>query len=378
METANSRKTGNFVFISIALVPIVAMFLIFYFAWDDFGQASRQNQPVVQSAGGEKIIRDLTRPVAVNFSLPELPGRPLRALFFGDLMLDRHVGEKIKKDGLDHLFSRLTKDFFAGFDLVGANLEGAVTDSGGHYPPVMSYDFAFHPDLIAELKEYNFNFFNIANNHLSDQGERGIVETGENLEKSDYVYFGCADKKIGDCSFAIAEFRGKKIGLVGFSMVYGLLDEAGAEKTISDLASVTDIVIVNIHWGREYEHNFNITQKSLAHKLIDAGADAIIGHHPHVVQGMDLYGGKPIFYSLGNFIFDQYFSSDTQEGLALALEISDREMAINLYPFKSKLSRPELMAEDEKKIFFDKFLKWSKLEDKTAAQIKIGRLTFDL
>ena len=111
------------------------------------------------------------------------------------------------------------------------------------------------------------------------------------------------------------------------------------EKIISVLASATDMVIVNMHWGREYEHQYNKRQQEIAQALVDRGADMIIGHHPHVVQGMEIYHNKPIFYSLGNFIFDQYFSADTQEELAVEAVIDGEGMELVLHPLKSRASR---------------------------------------
>ena len=369
----NNHSTNDLVFIITALTPIFFVFLIFYFAWDNGAGTDRGVESAPAIADNPAAV--FARPAkSFAFNLPGSAARPLKMLFFGDLMLDRHVGEKIARTGLDDIFSGFVSEFFRGYDLIGANLEGAVTDNGEHYPPAMSYDFAFHPDLIAELKNYNFNFFNIANNHLSDQGERGIEETGKNLDALGFISAGCADRKIGECSSEILALSGRKIGLAGFSMVYGLLDQNKMENAVRKLASSTDQVIVNIHWGREYEHNFNATQRSVAHKLIDAGADIVIGHHPHVVQGMEIYKGKPIFYSLGNFIFDQYFSADTQEELAVGLEIVDGGVTIDLFPLRSKSSRPELMADDERRIFFDKFVKWSEVDNGTARQVENGQL----
>ncbi len=301
----------------------------------------------------------------------------LKMLFFGDMMLDRHVGEKIKKQGIDYIFTELAGEensFFKGIDIISCNLEGAVTDKGEHYAPANGYDFAFAPDLIGGLKKYNFNFFNLANNHFFDQGERGIMETRKNLNALGLDYAGCQDGQTGDCSFKIVQVADKKIGMAGFSMVYKKFDLSKAEKIIKDLASATDLVIVNIHWGVEYQHRFNKLQQETARKLVDAGADMIIGHHPHVVQGIEIYNGKPIFYSLGNFIFDQYFSADTEEGLSVGINANDKQIEIFLYPLKSKLSQVELMAGEDKKKFLEKFVKWSKVNEEYAEQVKEGRL----
>ncbi|MDD5071953.1 MAG: CapA family protein [Patescibacteria group bacterium] len=306
--------------------------------------------------------------------IPKKNASSLKMLFLGDLMLDRHVGEKISQKGLSYLFENLDENFFCGYDIVSANLEGAVTDEGAHYNPVMSYDFAFSPKIISELKKYHFNFFNLANNHFSDQGERGIMETRKNLDNLNFYYSGCPDGQIGDCSGKILEVSGKKIGLAGFSSVYSLVDQGGAGEIIKDLAGKTDLVIVNVHWGEEYKHQFNKIQQKTARNLIDAGADIIIGHHPHVVQGIEIYRGKPIFYSLGNFIFDQYFSSGTQEGLAIGVKITEEKNEFYLFPLKSKLSRPEPMEGQEKEKFFSDLVGWSNLEESREEQVKKGNL----
>jgi len=320
----------------------------------------------------------------------------LNFLFFGDIMLDRNVGAKIKKNGLESIFKNLAGEenrFFGGIDLISANLEGAVTNLGAHYAPEMGNDFAFAPELVEKLKKlYHFNFFDLANNHFSDQAERGIIETRKNLDDLSLNYVGCQDRQVGDCSSKIVEVDGYKIGMAGFSMVYGQFDRESAKKIISDLSSSTDFTVVNVHWGVEYEHQFNKLQQEVAHELIDAGADLIIGHHPHVVQGMEAYQGKPIFYSLGNFIFDQYFSQDTQEGLAVgialtpsltprpspttAVEGEGRRLSISLFPLKSKSSQVELMKGEEKKKFLEKFVGWSDVSDEYKIQMKDGKISF--
>lgn len=301
----------------------------------------------------------------------------LNFLFFGDMMLDRSVGTRIQENGLDYLFEKLAGEenrFFQGIDLVGCNLEGAVTNDGTHYAPQMAYDFAFHPDLINRLKKYNFNFFTTANNHLTDQGKQGVNETMENLDEMDFYHSGCVDGGIDDCSSKVVEISGKKIGMAGFSTVYTTLNKEKLKTEIKNLADSTDLVIVNIHWGVEYTNHFNKTQQDLAHILIDAGADIIIGHHPHVVQGIEIYKNKPIFYSLGNFIFDQYFSKETQEGFAVGINIENEKISMFLYPFKSNLSQPDLMSGNEKEKFLKDLADWSEVGEEYIEEIKKGEM----
>ena len=121
----------------------------------------------------------------------------------------------------------------------------------------------------------------------------------------------------------------------------------------------TDFIIANVHWGVEYTHYFNDHQQDIAHQLIDSGVDMIIGHHPHVVQGMEVYNSKPIFYSLGNFIFDQYFSKETQEGLGVGITINDSGADLYLFPYQSVNKYLELLSGKEKDIFYTNFMEWS-------------------
>jgi poly-gamma-glutamate synthesis protein (capsule biosynthesis protein) len=253
----------------------------------------------------------------------------IKFLFFGDLMLDRNVGTKIERYGLDSLLHKLNDDNFTDdYDFVMANLEGAVTNGANHYLPHNLYDFAFSPEIISELKNYNFNTFTLANNHLSDQGQKGIKETYDNLSSLGYNYMGCQDAFISDtsdfpvvddnnldkeskiidssnCSAVIIEKENKKIGFLSFSIVYSAIDEDSILNKVEKLKERTDLVIVSPHWGVEYEAQARNSQVILAHRMVDAGADMVIGHHPHVIQNYEVYNGKPIFYSLGNFIFDQ-------------------------------------------------------------------------
>ena len=295
----------------------------------------------------------------------------LQLLFFGDLMLDRNVKAILVKKNLDFLLSGLASSTdFSKFDLVGANLEGAVTNNGEHYAPDMGFDFAFVPSTVAELKKYNFSYFTLANNHFSDQGERGIKETRENLKNLGFNYSGEADAQISENSLSLLDIKDKRLALISFSMVYHNFDLEAAKKIISDIRSQVDWVIISIHWGNEYQHNFSAWQQKIGRELVDSGADIIIGHHPHVVQGMEIYQNRPIFYSLGNFIFDQYFSAETQEGLSLELGLVKNQITITLKPLSSQRSQVLPMAENKKNIFLDNFATWSKADEGLKKQIQ--------
>jgi poly-gamma-glutamate synthesis protein (capsule biosynthesis protein) len=130
------------------------------------------------------------------------------------------------------------------------------------------------------------------------------------------------------------------------------------------------------HWGAEYGLKSNKRQQDFAHALIDSGADLIVGSHPHVVQEIEPYNGKYIFYSLGNFIFDQYFSKNTQQGLALLLELSEASSTIALLPIDLQFSQPKMMETTSSVKFLES------LSERSAPAIRGGilraRLDFDI
>ncbi len=294
-----------------------------------------------------------------DFLLDNQDVQEIRLLFFGDLMLDRHVGEIIERNSLDSLLSKLNEEEFThNYDIVAANLEGAVTNEGAHFEPHNIYDFAFKPEIVAQLKNYGFNFFSVANNHVADQGIRGIEETYQNLSDLNFNYLGCQDSSffvdnnnlpsfnsklsLHNCSARLMEVKGHKIIFLAFSIVYGVIDEAEIIRQIESLRDEVDWLIVLPHWGIEYQNKAAPSQERLAKKMIEAGADAIIGSHPHVIQNYEVYQNKPIFYSLGNFIFDQYFSIETQEGLAVSLTFNKNTYPqFHIYKIKTRSSKIE-------------------------------------
>jgi len=230
---------------------------------------------------------------------------------------------------------------------------------------------------MSELKKYNFNFFDIANNHITDQGTKGLSETRRNLTQLGFNYSGSADAQVDDNSLYIKKIKDQNVAFVGLSMVYHEVDLAKAKALIKDAQSKADLVVVNLHWGKEYQLQFNDKQQTLAHSLIESGADLIIGTHPHVVQGMEVYQGKPIFYSLGNFIFDQYWSVETQRELALGIDWQTDRLVIKFYPLQSIKSVPSLMTGKDKSQFIADYIKRSKLNQAQIEQVRKGELVIE-
>jgi len=271
---------------------------------------------------------------------------PATLLAVGDIMLGRNVERLTNENGRDYAFENITS-FFQTFNLVFANLEGPIPTL--HRPtPSGSTTFSFVSTTPTLLKRHNIGIVSLANNHLYDQGASNATRTREKLQAEGILTVG-DQKVVNESLITTSTINGKNIVFVALYDVFGALDEVKAQSLVKKTADTTDaFVFLSIHWGDEYKLTHNARQERIAHALIDAGADVIVGHHPHVVQDIEMYQNKPIFYSLGNFIFDQYFSTDTQEGLAVGITLTDDQTTYTLFPIDIVKSRAQLMDSDKK------------------------------
>lgn len=270
---------------------------------------------------------------------------------FGDIMLDRYIETLQQRYGKTYPFDGL-QNILAGHDIVFANLEGPiVTDH--HQTANDSLRFSFPPSTGTLLKQIGFTTLSVANNHGADYGNAGIVTTRN-------VLAGAGLDAVGnpiavDPAMVVRKtINGQKLIFVGFHATQSSFPVDKAVALIQSLAQEHATIIVSIHWGVEYQVHSNAFQQSLAHKLVDAGADMILGQHPHVVQEVEVYNNRAIFYSLGNLVFDQYFSDDTQQELGVEFTLSDRNIIYFLLPLQSVKSQPRLMTTQERGVFLQK------------------------
>jgi len=290
-------------------------------------------------------------------------------LLVGDIMLDRSVEDLIEQNSIYYPFQKISH-FLRGIDIVFGNLEGPAVSNPPEFP-ANSLKFAFNPEVIKGASWSNFNLFSLANNHTPDMGKEGLEETKKWLRKHGIAFVG--DPLSGSSDNLNSSFFRDNITFLAFNQIFPFMDkEEEMIKAIRTVKFLTpdNFLIVSMHWGEEYKLINSPAQQKLAHKIIEAGADLIIGHHPHVVQNIEKYQGKLIFYSLGNFIFDQYFSPDTQQGLAVGLEIYPDRLACRLFPLQTNLSQPVLMEQNKASEFLIQLAKRS--DDKLVDEIKGG------
>lgn len=261
-------------------------------------------------------------------------------LFVGDMMFDRTVRTFGTNNGWDTVF-RCTAETLRSFDAVVGNMEGPVTThasiSVGKMPGERgNTQFTFPIDIPSILSSYNVQAVSLANNHIRDFGKDGVAQTRSFLEAASIRYVGDpADSSTLSTRVVIAPLS---FVLVGFNQFLG----GDPKETVAEIKKYPpdDHVVVFAHWGDEYV-GVNEFQKTWARAFIDAGADAVIGAHPHVVQEVEYYKGKIIAYSLGNFIFDQYWNDAVSNGLGIALTFApDQIMGVEYLTF-SRNKTPE-------------------------------------
>jgi gamma-polyglutamate biosynthesis protein CapA len=272
--------------------------------------------------------------------LPETEKEKHIILFTGDIMLDRGVRYMVEKHGQDYSFPFLKiKDQLEKADIVFGNLESMISDKGRKIGSI--YSFRADPEAMKGLSFAGFDIVSLANNHAFDYDREAFEDTMERLKEAEIAYTGAGFNQQEAHSVTILTLKDNqtKIGFLGYTeFLYNyafaqenrsgvsFLSEENLERDIKKAKDQVDFLVVTFHYGDEYQKNPNEKQKDLSRKAIDSGADIIIGHHPHVTQSIELYQGKFIVYSLGNLIFDQYFSEETMKGFMFEIEIEGKEV----------------------------------------------------
>jgi poly-gamma-glutamate synthesis protein (capsule biosynthesis protein) len=286
---------------------------------------------------------------------PPVPAveEPVTLLFTGDIMLARDVENYIAREGLDYPYRGLL-DVLAAPDLTIGNFEGIVPRTHTQTPN-MTFQFSVRPEYLAELARVGFDVLSLANNHSHDYGDSALENTRARC--SEYgVHCAGAAYVIDETSTFVKQIRNERIGFLFVNTTFVQPSLGVLAERMSLLASESDIQVAYMHWGAEYELEHRSIEREQARALIDAGADVVIGHHPHVVQDIEIYQGKPIYYSLGNFIFDQYFSEDVQVGLMLSMVVHNDHVRYETLPVTTRDTRnqPHPMSDGEARILHDR------------------------
>ena len=279
----------------------------------------------------------------------------------GDMLLDRGVYEtvRVKKKGVDFPFDGGTaeitgrckdcsplgwdtpytkrtgnkgamRDLIQDADLAIANFENPAPDRWRWH--TRDTIFSADPGIIEGIANAGIDWVSLANNHIGDQGRKGVLQTIKNIEKYGLRHAGAGANVAAARTPSMFEFGDTTVAILAYDAIYrpynATASAAGSARfTIKNVTADVrkareagaEVVIVFPHWGREYHYAPTARQREQAHAIIEAGADMIIGNHAHYAAAMEVHEGKPIWYALGNFVFDQTWSEPTMEGITLEL-----------------------------------------------------------
>lgn len=268
---------------------------------------------------------------------------PVSLLHFGDTMFDRNVRARMAK-GADPFSSLRALNIMGDYEIRMLNLEGPIVEMPREKCQQKAYNFQFPTDTAMRLASEGFTVVTIGNNHIFDCYQTGLDAAINYLKESNLGIVGYPD--IERSYETITTKEGTRVALIGVDTTIGVVASSRIAPLITRLRKTHDIIVVTVHWGVEYAPKGGGEQKTLAHEWINAGADLIIGHHPHVVENMEVYHGKAIFYSLGNFIFDQVGEKENQ-GLGVGLTLSKDTTHVMLFPYNIINSVPTFMPMQE-------------------------------
>jgi poly-gamma-glutamate synthesis protein (capsule biosynthesis protein) len=243
----------------------------------------------------------------------------------GDILLDRHIRQAIEEKGLQYPLSR-AQDLIHGHDLAFCNVESSISDRGSRVHGL--WRFRGDPAFVPMLSDAGFNLASVANNHTLDYGREAFSDTLAALKAGGITPIGGGKNQAAAIAPTFVKKGGLTFAFIGNEDVPldGFTDQPehshlpgpaqasirAIEASVRRAKKNADVVVVSQHWGFEYEDQPRPYQVQWAHRIIDAGASLLIGHHPHVLQGLESYHGGTILYSLGNFVFDQKRTRQTQ------------------------------------------------------------------
>lgn len=277
--------------------------------------------------------------------IAQMDSSPITITFGGDVLMEYSLVKTMKEQGSDYPF-KFVKPYFENSDYTVVNLETPITNASTAFPK--KYNFKASPLLLDGLKSSGVDMVSLANNHTLDYGEQGLLDTFKALDEANIERIGAGQDEEEAYSARFVDIKGKKVAFLAFSEVlpsvswYVGKNKPGiasgyqvdrAANIVERVKQQSDYVLVYYHWGDEKVNQPNLDQKRIAKSLIDHGADAIIGSHPHVLQGFDTYKGKPIAYSLGNFLFPDYVSGSTAETGVLEIQLNQDQVQMSFFPY---------------------------------------------
>lgn len=289
----------------------------------------------------------LVAPTFADTGTASPKARTLTIAAVGDIMLGGTAAPELAQYGYDYPFERVA-ELLRRADLAFGNLEGPLTARGVAH--AKQYVFRSPPERVAPaLARAGFDVVALANNHSMDYGIEGLRDTIEALARNGIRYAGAGEHLAAARRPAVIDVNGARVAVLAYSLTFPEEFWAGEVRPGSafgherhvrtDVAAArrqADIVLVSFHWGQEGSTELRDYQRQLGRAAIEAGAAAVIGHHPHVLQGIERYRDGVILYSLGNFVFGSYSANATRSAVAVLTFAEGRVHELRLYPINVK------------------------------------------
>lgn len=309
---------------------------------------------MVRLAAALLLVTGLTAAIAAAVSEKTRLPRQITISITGDIMLSRGVSQYLDQSGYNYPYAQV-RDIFLQDDWTIGNLECPITGQENAADKTKRFIFRADVENAAALAQAGYDCLVLANNHTMDYLSEGLLDTMKNLEQNGLKFAGAVENAAGNstCTF---QKNGITVGLLAYSafppegFFYNpdkpsvrYISTMDLSRLASDIAAMADcdFTIVYFHWGIEYAPYRSESQELMAKTAIDAGADFVVGAHPHVLQDAEVYNGKYIYYSLGNFIFDRQIPPGTDESMILQLTITKDGLAgIEEIPVKIEAGRP--------------------------------------
>lgn len=356
---------NNYITVSVLVLVVIILSLTFFYSFrmllkegeiiNNYGEIKNKNDLLIKNKEENKDFQQIN--------------------FLGDVMLARHVEYLMSEYGADYPF-RSINFIDPEKDYTFANFEASIPIKHVKTPN-FGFNFSVNPQYLGSLKRAGATHLSLANNHAFDFGYDGFKNSRLQLEKNNLIAFG-QPNDLSTSSITYVSLSKHKVAVIAIHSVFTLPKEADLINVVNQAKDNSDLQVIFIHWGVEYERKQAKNQRLLAKKFSELGIDLVIGHHPHVVQGIERINNTLVVYSLGNFIFDQYFNKDVRQGLVVQLtEKESLDLELNLIPVTSEntLAQPAPMNNEEREEFLTELSQYSDLEIQDS--IKSGKINLD-
>lgn len=257
----------------------------------------------------------------------------------GDIMLSRYVRAILEREGADYPYAEI-RGIASRADVAFANLENPV--GTGTPIPFSGFRFRAEPETLGGLKEAGFDVLSIANNHMSDNGRAGVALTAQFLKEAGFAFAGAGENEAAARAPAVLDVQGQTVGFLAYgesrfaNQVHfageklagiALADPVHMKEDVAQARRTgAEVVIISLHAGTEYRETPDSYQRSLLDAAADAGADIVLGHHPHVIQPLEKRGESWIISSLGNLVFDQMWGEHVRRGMMLQFRFAGTDV----------------------------------------------------